>query len=34
MYAHCNSIGKRPNFDMVAADLKTLKKCRWDKEIQ
>jgi hypothetical protein len=28
IYAHCNSTG------MVVADLKTLKKCRWDKEIQ
>ena len=34
IYAHCNSTGKRSNFDMVVADLKTLKKCRWDKEIQ
>jgi len=25
IYAHCNSTGKRRNFDMVAADLKTLR---------
>ena len=25
VYAHCNSTGKRANFDMVAADLKTLR---------
>ena len=25
MYAHCNSTGKRPNFDMIAADLKSLR---------
>ena len=25
IYSHCNSTGKRPNFDMVAADLKTLR---------
>jgi hypothetical protein len=25
IYAHCISTGKRPNFDMVAADLKTLR---------
>lgn len=25
IYAHCNSTGKRPNFDMVAADLKTVR---------
>jgi hypothetical protein len=25
IYAHCNSTGKRPTFDMVAADLKTLR---------
>ena len=25
IYAHCNLTGKRPNFDMIAADLKSLR---------